>query len=56
MSWLWNSMLPEISSTLMFLTTAKEVWEMVRYTYSKVHDATQIFEIKTKISGTKQGE
>ena len=30
MSWLWNSMLPEIRDTCMFLTTAKEIWEAVR--------------------------
>ena len=42
-------MLPEISGTCMFLTVAKEIWETVRQSYSKVHDATQI-EIKPKIS------
>ncbi|XP_059661691.1 uncharacterized protein LOC132307839 [Cornus florida] len=55
MSWLWNSMLPEISDTCMFLSTAKEIWEAVKQTYSKVRDAAQIYEIKTKISATKQG-
>ncbi|XP_020249452.1 uncharacterized protein LOC109826836 isoform X2 [Asparagus officinalis] len=55
MSWLWNSMLPEISDTCMFLNTAKEIWEAVKQTYSKVRDAAQIYEIKTKISSTKQG-
>ena len=48
MSWLWNSMLPEISGTCMFLTTAKEIWETIRQTYSKVRDAAQIYEIKQK--------
>ena len=46
-------MLPEISSTCMFLSIVKEVWEVMRQTYSKVHDAEQVFEIKTKISTTK---
>lgn len=55
MSWLWNSMLPEISDTCMFLGTAKEIWDTIQQTYSKVNDAAQIFEIKTKISATKQG-
>ena len=49
-------MLPEISDTCMFVTTAKEIWEIVRQTYSKVHDAAQVYEIKTKISTTKQGD
>ena len=48
-------MLPEISGTCMFLTTAKEIWETIRQTYSKVRDAAQIYEIKQKISTTKQG-
>ena len=55
MSWLWISMLPEISNTCMFLTTTKEIWEVVGQTYSKVCDAAQIYEIKIKISATKQG-
>ncbi|KAL9419015.1 hypothetical protein AB3S75_036882 [Citrus x aurantiifolia] len=55
MSWLWNSMVPEISDTCMFLPTVKEIWEAVEKTYSKVSDAAQIYEIKTKIAATKQG-
>ena len=55
MSWLWNSMMPEVSDTCMFLTTSREIWESCRQTYSKVRDAAQIYEIKTKISSTKQG-
>lgn len=55
MSWLWNSMSPEISDTCIFLTTAKDIWEAVRQTYSKVRDAAQVYEIKIKTSATKQG-
>ncbi|KAJ9552519.1 hypothetical protein OSB04_016564 [Centaurea solstitialis] len=55
MSWLWDSMHPEVSGTCMFLTSAKEVWETVKQTYSKVKDAALVFEIKTKINSTKQG-
>ena len=47
MSWLWNSMQPEISGPYMLFTTASEIWEVVQQTYSKVDDATQIYEIKT---------
>ena len=54
MSWLWNSMQPEISRTCMFLSRAKEIWESVYHTYSKVRDATQMFELKTRIHSTKQ--
>ncbi|XP_052625897.1 uncharacterized protein LOC128132928 [Lactuca sativa] len=55
MSWLWNSMQPEISGTCMFLTTAKDIWDTIKQMYSKVHDAALVYEIKTKIHSTKQG-
>ncbi|KAL5779924.1 hypothetical protein ACOSQ2_010661 [Xanthoceras sorbifolium] len=55
MSWLWNSMSPEISDTCMFLNTAKEIWEAIKQMYSKVRDAAKIYEIKIKIAATKQG-
>ncbi|KAG8381704.1 hypothetical protein BUALT_Bualt05G0000400 [Buddleja alternifolia] len=55
MSWLWNSMQPEVSKNYMFLPTAKDIWDTVKRTYSKVQDASVIFEIKTKITSTKQG-
>lgn len=29
MAWLWNSMLPEISDTCMFLATAKDIWDLI---------------------------
>ena len=53
MSWLWNLMLPEVSGTCVFLTAAREIWETVRQTYSKMQDTTLIYEIKTKITTTK---
>jgi len=55
MSWFWNSMMPEVSGPYMFRTTAKDIWEVVRQTYSKVKDVALIYEIKTKLSVTKQG-
>lgn len=55
MSWLWNLMLTRISDTCMFLRYAKEIWDAIQQTYSKVNDAVQIYELKTKIQATKQG-
>ena len=40
----------------MFLSTAREVWETIQQTYSKTKDASVIFDVKTKINGTKQGQ
>ncbi|KAI6704296.1 hypothetical protein NL676_013432 [Syzygium grande] len=55
MSWLWDSMDPAISDTCMFLKIAKEIWDSIRRTYSKARDAAQVYEIKIKISATRQG-
>lgn len=33
-TWLWNLMLPKINGTCMFLTTARDIWETMRQTYS----------------------
>ncbi|XP_052190500.1 uncharacterized protein LOC127800107 isoform X2 [Diospyros lotus] len=55
MSWLWNSMVPEINDTIMFFTTTKDIWEVINLTYSKVKDAAQIYEIRARVAATKQG-
>ena len=39
----------------MFFITVREIWGVVRQTYSKIQDASQIYEIKIKITVTKQG-
>ena len=48
MAWLWNSMIPEISDTCMFLATAKDIWDAIQQTYSKARDAAQVYEVKVK--------
>lgn len=53
MSWLCNSMIPEISDTFMFLPTAKTIWDTLYQTYSKIKDATLIYDIKIKTTGAK---
>ena len=55
-SCLINSMKPSIGKTYMFLSTAKDVWDAIRETYSDAKNASQIFEIKTQLWQMKQGE
>ncbi|KAJ9556712.1 hypothetical protein OSB04_011326 [Centaurea solstitialis] len=55
MAWLWNSMLPEISDTMMFMDNAKDIWNAVQETYSKAKDAAQVYEVKVKTMAAKQG-
>ena len=54
--WFVNSAEQEISQTRMFLTTTKELWELVMVTYSDLENSAQIFELKSKIHDIKQGD
>ncbi|KAL6317167.1 hypothetical protein AAG906_029919 [Vitis piasezkii] len=49
-------MKPSIGKTYMFLPTAKDVWDAIRETYSDAENASQIFEIKTRLWQMKQGD
>ena len=55
MSWLLHSMQPEINQTYLFLSTAKEIWDAISQTYSKIGITTQVYELKCQIHATKQG-
>ena len=55
MSQLWSSMQAEISKNCMFLFSAQEIWETIHQLCSKAQNVVVIFELKTKISTTKQG-
>lgn len=55
MAWLWNTMIPEITDTCMFLNSAKEIWNAMDQTYSKAKDAAQIYDVKVKTVAAKQG-
>lgn len=53
MSWLQDSMLPEVSKNGIFKPTAKDIWEIVGQTYSKKLNAAMLFELRTMISALK---
>jgi len=48
-------MVLEVSDTCMFLKSTREIWEAVEQAYSKAKDATQIYDVKVKTVGAKQG-
>ena len=56
MSWLVNSMEPDVGRTYLFLPTANAIWTAVKETYSDLGNAGQLFEIKTQLRKAKQGE
>ena len=55
MAWLINSMELKIGQIFMFLSYAKAIWDLVRKKYSDMDNATQIFDLKTRIKEMKQG-
>ncbi|XP_030442099.2 uncharacterized protein LOC115664291 [Syzygium oleosum] len=54
-AWLINSMEPTIGKPHLFLPTAKDVWDVVRETYSDLENSSQIFELKTKLWQLNRG-
>ena len=55
-AWLLNSMKPFIVKPNMFLPIAQDVWDSVRETYFDLENSSQIFELKSKLWQTKQGD
>ena len=55
-SCLINSMKPAVGKTYVFLSTAKDVWDAIRETYFDIENASQNFEIKTRLWQMKQGD
>ena len=55
-AWLINSMEPVVGKLHLFLPTTNDVWDVVRDMYSDVENSSQIFELKTKLWKSRQGE
>ncbi|KAJ7968090.1 Retrovirus-related Pol polyprotein from transposon TNT 1-94 [Quillaja saponaria] len=56
MSWLINSMQPQISRGYLLLDSADMMWTALCQTYSQVGNDIQVFELRKKLHETKQGE
>ncbi|KAJ7951046.1 Retrovirus-related Pol polyprotein from transposon TNT 1-94 [Quillaja saponaria] len=56
MSWLINSMQPQISRGYLLLDSADKMWTALCQTYSQVGNDIQVFELRKKLHETKQGE
>ncbi|CAH9101463.1 unnamed protein product [Cuscuta europaea] len=54
--WLLSSMEASIAKPHMFMKTAKEVWDSIKETYSDLENSSQIFEFKTILWQSKQGD
>ena len=49
LSWILNSLTPDIADSVIFLTTAKEVWEDLRDRFTQ-SNAPRIFQIERDIA------
>lgn len=56
MSWMLNSMKPDVSEGLYELNTAKKVWDTVYDLYADKNNMTRIYEVKQLIANHRQGE
>ena len=56
MSWLINSMLPEIGETLLLYRTAAEIWQAARKIFSNSEDMSELFETENTFHDLRQGE
>ncbi len=54
MSWLINSMQPQIARRYLLLDSATNIWNVVSHTYSQVGNDAQVYELRNKVHGTKQ--
>ncbi|XP_073064013.1 uncharacterized protein [Primulina eburnea] len=55
MAWLLNSMDTSIAKPHLFMKSAQEVWDSVHETYFDLENSSQIFELKTRLWQSKQG-
>ncbi|XP_020252608.1 uncharacterized protein LOC109829921 [Asparagus officinalis] len=56
MTWLLNSLDAQISSSVMFLTTAKEMWDSLKIMYGNEKNVSRVFEIYERLFAIKQGD
>lgn len=56
MSWLLHSMQPTISEGLLFLRTAKEIWDTVQEMYSQRNSLARNYQLHREIATMQQGE
>ena len=56
MTWLLNSLEKKISGSVMFLTTAKDVWDTLKVMYGNEKNPSRVLEIYERLFELKQGD
>jgi len=55
-TWLLNNLEEKIGGSVMFLTTAKEVWDTLKVMYGNEKNPSRVFEIYKRLFELKQGD
>ena len=56
MTWLLNSLEEKITGTVMFLTTAKDMWNTLKVMYGNENNPSRVFKIYERLFELKQGD
>ena len=56
MSWLINSMTTEIGENFLLYTTAKDIWDAARETFSSSENTAELFQVESTLQDLCQGE
>jgi len=56
MTWLFNSLEEKISGSVIFLTIAKELWDILKVIYGNEKNSSRVFEIYKRLFELKQGD
>ncbi|XP_024024880.1 uncharacterized protein LOC112092581 [Morus notabilis] len=56
MSWLINSMINDIGENFLLYSTAKEIWDATKDTYSSKENTSELFGVETILHDLRQGE
>ena len=56
MAWLMNSMNDDIKENYLYHTTTKDLWEVIKRSYSDLENSAQMFELRNKARKMTQSE
>ncbi|KAF3772138.1 hypothetical protein EJ110_NYTH58653 [Nymphaea thermarum] len=56
MSWIMNSVQPQIASTIAYYTSAKQMWDFLKQTYSNDKNVSKILQVEEELLNLQQGD
>ncbi|KAF3772970.1 hypothetical protein EJ110_NYTH50435 [Nymphaea thermarum] len=56
MSWIMNSVQPQIASTIVYYTSAKQMWDFLKQTYSNDRNVSKILQVEEELLNLQQGD